>query len=113
MPNADIPAILAVADSIALPVLLTDQQRAEALEAIALFRAISGEFTERAEEIIADGTQDSTELFNVAMAGAHISTAHLKICRALWAMEEAVFEQRRTTIAAIGKEGSTNYGSST
>lgn len=113
MPNTDIPAIFAVADRYALAQsILTDPQRAAALQAIAMVRELSSGFLDKAEQIIQGGAADSAELFNTAMLGARVDTAMIVALKTLWIMEDAVFKQRSEAIAkaARGKE-STNSGS--
>lgn len=77
MPNTeDSPAIFAHIDHKALSQpILTEEQRAKALEAIALVRELSSQFLDQAEQIIKDGTTNSTELFNTATLGARVSSA--------------------------------------
>lgn len=107
MPNTDnSPAIFAVADRHALSQpILTEEQRQDALQAIALVRELSSGFLDQAEQIITEGTADSAELFNTAMLGARVSSAVVVTLKTLWVMEEAVFEARKTGIAMMGKEG--------
>jgi hypothetical protein len=109
MPNADIPAILAVADSLALSsATLNDSQRQAALEAIATFRALAPHFLDTAEKIITEGTGDSAELFSTTMQGHSVSTALHIILKPLWSLGEAVHTQRNASIAVMGKEVSGN-----
>lgn len=105
MPDTDYaPAIFAATDRHALSSpILTDQQRAEALQAIALVRELSPDFLGKAEQIIANGTMDFTALFNTAIAGAQVDTAMTRVLRALWVMEDAVFQARNAEIATMSK----------
>jgi hypothetical protein len=99
MPNNDIPAIMAVADSLA-PSALTEQQRQDALTAIATLRAIAPRFLDSAEQIITAGVP-CEGLLRVTLDGARLSSANLTICKALWPLERAAREQG---IAAMGRE---------
>jgi len=95
--NDDIPAIMAVAAR-TLHDGLTEQQRTSALEAIAAFRALSPTFLDNAEQILGDhGETSNAELRTTINNGSRISTVHLRICEALWALEHA-------EIAMMGKE---------
>ena len=97
--NDDIPAIMAVAARHASHDGLTEQQRTSALEAIAAFRALSPTFLDNAEQILGDhGETSNAELRTTINNGSRISTVHLRICEALWALEHA-------EIAMMGKEG--------
>lgn len=109
MPDTDIPAIFAVADRHALSQpILTDSQRQTALEAIALIRELSPGFLDKAEQIITGGATTSAELFSTACTGSRVDSAMTRVLKALWAMEDAVFEQRSAAITTMGKEGATN-----
>jgi hypothetical protein len=104
MPD-DIPAILAVADSLGSPSGLTDLQQSEALQAIELLRAISLRFLDSAEKIIQEGTA-STELGTVATQGARVNINLFRICKALWALEDCQRMQGSAWQEAVkGKEG--------
>jgi len=102
----DIPAVFAVADRYMLSQpTLTEEQRASALQAIALVRELSLSFLDKAEQIIANGAADSTELFTTATTGSRIVSALTMALKALWIMEDAVFKARD---AVMGKEGAKN-----
>lgn len=107
MPNDNIPAILAVADSLSSSSGLTEQQRTEALQSIEVFRALSPTFLDSAEKLIQEGSTESAELFSASSQGARLATNLTKICKALWSLEDDVFSQRSARIAemAWGKEG--------
>jgi hypothetical protein len=99
MPNEDSPAIFAAIDNHALSQpILTEEQRTKALDAIALVRELSPSFLDRAEQIIKDDTTNSTELFNVSMTGARVSSAVVVTLNTLWVMEDAVFQARKEGI---------------
>jgi len=107
MPEDNIPLVLAVADSLATPGNLTDSQREEALQAIESFRALSPRFLESAEQILGVGGETSNaELFSVTTQGARASVALSKILKALWILEDGVFQRRNDEIAVMGKEAS-------
>lgn len=111
MPNPDVPAIFAHIDhkTLSLPTL-TEEQRADALQAIALFRELSPSFLDNAEQIINGDTTNSAELFNAACTGSRVDSALTRVLKVLWAMEDAVFAQRSAAIVTMawGKEGATN-----
>lgn len=102
----DIPVILAVADSLAPSGVISDSQRAAALEAIALFRALSPQFLENAEKVLTDGNAPPAEVFNATVQGSRTSTALHIVLKALWVLEEASHNQSNARIAMMGKEGS-------
>lgn len=106
MPNPDIPAIFASIDhkTLSSPIL-TDSQRADALQAIALIRELSPGFLDQTEKIITGGA-NSAELFNAACTGSRVDSALTRVLKVLWAMEDAVFEQRSAAITTMawGKE---------
>lgn len=104
MPNPDIPAIFASIDhkTLSSPIL-TEEQRQSALQAIALIRELSPSFLDQTEKIITGGA-NSAELFNAACTGSRADSAMTVALKALWAMEDAVFEQRSAAITTMGKE---------
>lgn len=111
MPDTDIPAIFASIDhkTLSSPIL-TGEQRADALQAIALFRELSPQFLDNAEQIITGKATNSAELFNAACTGSRVDSAMTQTLKALWAMEDAVFAQRSAAIATMAwdKEEATN-----
>lgn len=108
MPNTeDAPAIFAHIDSKTLSSpILTDSQRQDALQAIALVRELSPSFLDNAEQIITGKATNSAELFNTACTGSRVDSAMTRVLKVLWAMEDAVFEQRSAAITTMawGKE---------
>lgn len=103
-----ITTIASVAERHAIPGVLTDHQRDEALAAIELFRALSPTFLDESAHIIQGGTSDNATLFHAATNGARISTALTQICKALWTLEDAVHARRTAQIARMGKEEDTH-----
>jgi hypothetical protein len=105
----DIPVILAVADSLASSGSLTDSQRQEALEAIAFVRASASRFLDKAEEILASGGEaPNAELHATTSLAVQINTNIHKALRALWVLEDSVFQRRNKEIAMMGKEMANN-----
>jgi hypothetical protein len=102
MSTEDIPVVLAVADSLATPGSLTDQQRMEALESIEFLRRISPQFLDKAEQLIKDGV--ISEIHSMATMGSRMNSALVRICKALWVLEDDVFRRRDAEIAMMGKE---------
>jgi hypothetical protein len=74
--------------------IITEEQRAEALENVAKFRALSSDFLDAAERIIKDGTANNNEqLFTACANSAAISVSLGVISRALWKLEDEAFRQ--------------------
>lgn len=104
MPDTDIPAILAVADSLAPLGTISEQQRQQALQAIEAFRAMAPQFLDEAMRIIQAGNiKDIYEVVRVTNLSCHLSTALTKICEPLWTMERAEFQRGVNAIQGKGE----------
>lgn len=90
-------------DTSAPALTIEEEQRAAALQAIALFRELSPQFLDRAEKIVQEGTTIA-EIFNATNDATRLSSALTAICRPLWALEHAEYQRSAMNIMK-GREG--------
>ncbi len=102
--NTDIPAIMAVADSLAASPALTETQRQEALAAIATFREAAPPFLDTAEQIFTGDPGDAVNVHRLTLQGYRLSSTLHTICRAIYVIENALIAQRKLGSPPLGKE---------
>ena len=104
MPDNDLPVVMAVADRIANPGPLTEQQRIAALQLIEQLQLSMPVFLGNVQRLINGNDEDAMSVHRIALQGHGQARILHDICKAIWVMENDAIANYRLGNPPLGRE---------